>query len=648
MVTRTLAGLLGIMLCISQWSMAMMQTPTPQDPPASTPKTPKELRDEQLAISGRYARFERMLMQMADILARQDPERADLLRRALGKGREDLLKEDIEKAVDLLTQGNLGAASEKQAEVMESLQQLLKLMQSEDRRSSVEKERERLNGLLKDVRNVIAEQRSTRASTQNSPAPSNAAPGQQRALDGTEKLLDEIQQNDEENTPEQPGEEGNPGSDGAGKQPSESKQGSGNPKESDTNPADSNKKEGGSSESDTDDQAKKGEDAQKSDAEKSGSGKSGSEDKKQSDNGGKRDGQKQNDRPGSKSENKPGSKSENKPNDKSDKQSGDKSGGKSGDKSGGKSGDKSGQKSGKQAESDSSGKSGSKSGSKSGTSPSKQQQQQQTPGREQLERAKEQMEEALEALKQQKREDALKEEDQAMENLQSAAEKLEEELRQLREEEKEMILASLEARFQRMLLLETQIHEGTMALAATPQKDWLDLSYSRCRELAQQQTELARECTQTVTLLREDGSSAAILLAVEDIETDMNSVGGWLQESNVTDLTQTVQKDILESLRQLIETTQKEMQEMKNPNRQQKQQQPQGGQKQSRLVELMAEIKVLKNMQLQVNRRTKQVDELIPKADDQSKTSLLKQLRELSSRQQKLIETTKEMAKQAQ
>ncbi|MEI7700263.1 MAG: hypothetical protein WCK86_10730 [Planctomycetia bacterium] len=644
MVTRTLAGLLGIMLCISQWSMAMMQTPTPQDPPASTPKTPKELRDEQLAISGRYARFERMLMQMADILARQDPERADLLRRALGKGREDLLKEDIEKAVDLLTQGNLGAASEKQAEVMESLQQLLKLMQSEDRRSSVEKERERLNGLLKDVRNVIAEQRSTRASTQNSPAPSNAAPGQQRALDGTEKLLDEIQQNDEENTPEQSGEEGNPGSDGAGKQPSESKQGSGNPKESDTNPADSNKKEGGSSESGTDNQTKKGAGAQKGDAEKSGSEKSGSEDKKQVDNGEKGDGQKQNDRPGSESENKPGSRSENKPNDKSDKQSPDKSGGKSGDKSG--------QKSGKQSESGSSGKSGSKSGnksgSKSGKSPSNQQQQQQTPGRDQLERAKEQMEEALEALKQQKREDALKEEDQAMENLQSAAEKLEEELRQLREEEKEMILASLEARFQRMLLLETQIHEGTMALAATPQKDWLDLSYSRCRELAQQQTELARECTQTVTLLREDGSSAAILLAVEDIETDMNSVGGWLQESNVTDLTQTVQKDILESLRQLIETTQKEMQEMKNPNRQQKQQQPQGGQKQSRLVELMAEIKVLKNMQLQVNRRTKQVDELIPKADDQSKTSLLKQLRELSSRQQKLIETTKEMAKQAQ
>ncbi|MFN5538042.1 MAG: hypothetical protein ACK5EN_21430, partial [Planctomyces sp.] len=58
------------------------------------------------------------------------------------------------------------------------------------------------------------------------------------------------------------------------------------------------------------------------------------------------------------------------------------------------------------------------------------------------------------------------------------------------EEEKEMMLASLEARFQRMLIVETQIHEGTTALVAVPQKDWLELSYGRCRELAERQQKL--------------------------------------------------------------------------------------------------------------------------------------------------------------
>ncbi len=79
-------------------------TPPAADTPASSPAagesvTPKSLRDDQLAVSGRYSRFERMLTQMADILGRQDPERADLLRRAIGKGREGRIKEEIENVV---------------------------------------------------------------------------------------------------------------------------------------------------------------------------------------------------------------------------------------------------------------------------------------------------------------------------------------------------------------------------------------------------------------------------------------------------------------------------------------------------------------------------------------------------------------------
>jgi hypothetical protein len=200
-------------------------------------------------------------------------------------------------------------------------------------------------------------------------------------------------------------------------------------------------------------------------------------------------------------------------------------------------------------ESDSKGKSGEKksgseksSGKQSGKQKSDKNQPKQTPGREQLEKAREEMENALEKLKEQEREEALKNEDNAIEELHEAAEELETMLRQLREEEKEMMLASLEARFQRMLLAETAIHEGTVGVAATPQKDWLDLNYGRCRELSQQQSELTQECAQTVNLLREDGTSVAIVIAVEDIEADMGSVSGWMQEYKVGELTQSVQK----------------------------------------------------------------------------------------------------------
>ena len=270
----------------------------------------------------------------------------------------------------------------------------------------------------------------------------------------------------------------------------------------------------------------------------------------------------------------------------------------------------------------------------------------QTPGREQLEKAREEMERALEELKDQNREEALKNEDNAIEELHQAAEKLEAMLRQLREEEKEMMLASLEARFQRMLQAETAIHEGTVGVAVTPQKDWLDLNYGRCRELSQQQSELTQECAQTVNLLREEGTSVAIVIAVEDIEADMHSVSGWMQEYKVGELTQSVQKDILESLKQLIETTQKEMQLMKEQQKQQ-QQQSDPSQEKPGLVELMAEIRVLRSLQLQVNRRTKQVDGLLQSTTTDDLPALRKQLHDLAVRQNRLIESAKELAKQA-
>ena len=171
---------------------------TPSVAPADDNVTPQSLRDDQLSVSGRYTRFERMLTQMADILGRQDPERADLLRRAIGKGREGRIREEIENVVRLIESGEIGNASEKQADIIESLQALLNLLQSEDRRSAVERETDRLNGLLKDVRNVLAEQKSARAVTQNAPSPSNAAPGQQKAVTETEKLLEQMREHDQQ------------------------------------------------------------------------------------------------------------------------------------------------------------------------------------------------------------------------------------------------------------------------------------------------------------------------------------------------------------------------------------------------------------------------------------------------------------------
>ena len=120
-------------------------------------------------------------------VAKRLVDRAELLRRAISQTREKALKSDIDAIADLLGDESFGDAIEKQESSVKAMAALLRLLQSEDRRSALEKERERLNELLKGVRNAIAQQRATRSRTQNSQAPSNAAPGQQKAIEQTDE-----------------------------------------------------------------------------------------------------------------------------------------------------------------------------------------------------------------------------------------------------------------------------------------------------------------------------------------------------------------------------------------------------------------------------------------------------------------------------
>lgn len=537
------------------WSLAliaMLLAPTTplvaQTSPDEPPPTADELRDDELAISGRYSRFERLLSQMADILGREDPERAELLRRAVSKGREEKISERLNAVITLLESRELGSAIEQQEGVTESLRTLLTLLQSEDRRSSVERERERLNDLLNDVRGLVEAERSARAAARNAETPSGAAAGQQRVIDDADALIDDVDRHDR------------------------------------------------SAEADAE---------QSSDAESPGDSGTPPDDPAQSPPGD------QNSPPGQDSESTPSDNpsSETTPSENPPSEGQNSSGSPSGDSS---------RKSGEGG--------------------------QQTPGRQQLESARRAMQEALDHLLEQQRDEAADDQDEAIAELLKAANELEEMLRQLREEEKEMILAALEARFQRMLALETRIHEGTLELAETPKDEWLDQYFGRCRELAQQQTEVAVECSRTAGLLREDGTSVSILLAVEGIESDMQSAAGWLQNSDVGPLTQSVQTDILDALRELIEATQREMEEMQS-ERNQSQQQSEGDPRKPPLVDLMAEIKVLRSLQMRVNRRTQQVDGLLQQnpADPEP---LQTQLSELAVRQQRLIESARELAQQ--
>jgi small-conductance mechanosensitive channel len=60
---------------------------------------------------------------------------------------------------------------------------------------------------------------------------------------------------------------------------------------------------------------------------------------------------------------------------------------------------------------------------------------------------------------------------------------------------------------------------------------------------------------------------------------------------------------------------------------------------------MIAEIKVLRSLQLRVNRRTAQVDQLLKSAQPEQKSELNQQLNELANRQLKLVDSAKEMSR---
>jgi hypothetical protein len=272
-----------------------------------------------------------------------------------------------------------------------------------------------------------------------------------------------------------------------------------------------------------------------------------------------------------------------------------------------------------------------------------QQEQKKTPGREELEEARTEMEKAIEELrKKQNREGASKHQDEAIRKLLEAKEKLEEILRQLREEEKELLLANLEARFRKMLGLQLLVYQQTVRLDAEKTQDSTIEIGQRSRQLATQEEEIVQEVAKALVLLQAEGSSVAFPQAVEAIREDAASVVRLLNQSKVGELTQTIEQAIIEALEEMIDALQKEMEKLEE-KKQQDQQQQQQQEQDLPLVDALSELKMLRSLQLRINRITRRLSRQID-GDQAEGKDLLEQLRTLARRQAKIQEATYDLA----
>lgn len=232
-----------------------------------------------------------------------------------------------------------------------------------------------------------------------------------------------------------------------------------------------------------------------------------------------------------------------------------------------------------------------------------------SPGQENVERARQHMDDAADKLDEQDTEQAILEQDKALDELERAQRELEETLKQLRREEQEEALAGLEARIRDMLEKQTAINTETEPLAALGAANFTRSETLKCAELADRQREVSEAAGASVRLLEEDGTTVVFPNMMRQLQADTRTIAERLAAAEVGPLTGTLQADAHAALTELLDAIKKLREKMQ----QDKQSGPAGGgagaAASAPLVPTSAELKLLKNSQVRINRQTEAADD---------------------------------------
>jgi len=242
-----------------------------------------------------------------------------------------------------------------------------------------------------------------------------------------------------------------------------------------------------------------------------------------------------------------------------------------------------------------------------------------TPGQQGVEGAKKAMQRASRNLRGNSARRANKDQKEALERLEKAREELEDALRQLREEEQLMLLEALERRLVRMLQQQTKIHKETLSLnirmreaekaGKKPPRAVVDKGH----QLGDGQSELSVAAEKILDILREEGTTVVIPDVMEDMRKDLDTLAKRLRKLEAGEYTQQIQQDVMETLRELIEVIKEELNSRQGGGQQGgdgSESDPDQG-----LLPTSAELKMLKSLQVRVNKRTNTFDRMRKKEE---------------------------------
>ena len=258
-----------------------------------------------------------------------------------------------------------------------------------------------------------------------------------------------------------------------------------------------------------------------------------------------------------------------------------------------------------------------------------------------LQAARQHMNQAEAKLREARRQEAVEKQEEAIGELQSAKATLEEILRQLREKEIERMLVMLEARFQKMLQMQNEVYEGTVRLNKAPEDRRTHNHEIEAGHLSGKQSQIVIEADKALLLLRDDGSAAAFIEAAEQMRDDMQQVVGRLARISLGPMTQSIEEDIIAALKEMIEALKKAQKDNENqktsPGRP-----PRGMPQEPPLVDMLAELRMIRALQMRVNTRTARFAKML-EGEQAENEELVEAIRRLAEREQRIHRAARDL-----
>ena len=495
-------------------------------------------------------------------------------------------------------------------EIRDDLRKLIDVLLKDDRESALRKEREEVQKLLEKLKEVIEKQERVQANTElGKLGKTDIAKAQNKVTKETKDLVD-------------PKKAGDP-KDGKGKDGKDSKDGKGKDGK-DGDPKDGKGKDG------KDSKDGKGKDSKDGDP-KDGKGKD-------SKDGDPKDGKGKDSKDGNPKDGKG-----------KDSKGGDPKDGKGKDSKGG----------GEPKD----GKGGDPMDSKSGESADMPPNPETQIAKKQIQEGVKEQEAAEKKIEKDDKQGASEDQAKAVDKLKQAQKKLEELLKQLREEEIERLLAQLQGRCEKMLAMQIAVKDGTVALdkiiTGNPDKKSSRAEDQKALELSDKEDEISKEANKALTLIEAEGSAVAFAEVFKQVLGDMNTTAGRLRRADVGEVTVAIENDIIDALKEMVAALKKARKDNQEPKPPMPPMPPSSGgmPPDQKLIDMIAELKMIRSMQIRVNNRTtiygKQIEgEQVPNiskvADAKEKEKAIgvrKEFKDLSTRQQKLSKVTEDIAK---